>query len=77
MYYYISDLSPIYKYIYIYNIHVHYIRVYVCMYVLTFYIGVGPLCEEPIRNVKFKILDATIADQPIHRGGNVYLYICN
>ncbi|KNC83913.1 hypothetical protein SARC_03848 [Sphaeroforma arctica JP610] len=29
----------------------------------------GPLCDEPIRNVKFKILDATIADQPIHRGG--------
>lgn len=29
----------------------------------------GPLCEEPIRNVKFKILDATIADEPIHRGG--------
>lgn len=29
----------------------------------------GPLCDEPIRNVKVKILDATIADQPIHRGG--------
>ena len=29
----------------------------------------GPLCDEPIRNVKFKILDATIADQPLHRGG--------
>ena len=29
----------------------------------------GPLCEEPIRNVKFKILDATIAQEPIHRGG--------
>lgn len=29
----------------------------------------GPLCEEPIRNVKFKILDATIAPEPIHRGG--------
>eukprot|EP00123_Amoebidium_parasiticum_P017644 comp23931_c0_seq1/m.42254 comp23931_c0_seq1/g.42254 ORF comp23931_c0_seq1/g.42254 comp23931_c0_seq1/m.42254 type:complete len:789 (-) comp23931_c0_seq1:227-2593(-) len=29
----------------------------------------GPLCDEPIRNVKFKILDATIADSPIHRGG--------
>lgn len=29
----------------------------------------GPLCDEPIRNVKMKILDATIADQPIHRGG--------
>ena len=29
----------------------------------------GPLCEEPIRNSKFKILDATIAGEPIHRGG--------
>ncbi|KAI0221240.1 hypothetical protein LSAT2_027391 [Lamellibrachia satsuma] len=29
----------------------------------------GPLCDEPIRNVKFKILDAVIAQQPIHRGG--------
>eukprot|EP00940_MAST-03C_sp_MAST-3C-sp2_P001015 g1015.t1 len=29
----------------------------------------GPLCEEPIRNVKFKILDAEIAEAPIHRGG--------
>ena len=29
----------------------------------------GPLCEEPIRNTKFKILDAMIANEPIHRGG--------
>ncbi len=29
----------------------------------------GPLCEEPIRNAKFKILDAVIAQEPIHRGG--------
>mmetsp|Transcript_18570 Transcript_18570/g.39863 ORF Transcript_18570/g.39863 Transcript_18570/m.39863 type:complete len:988 (-) Transcript_18570:519-3482(-) len=29
----------------------------------------GPLCDEPIRNVKFKILDAQIAPEPIHRGG--------
>eukprot|EP01112_Ceratiomyxa_fruticulosa_P017874 TRINITY_DN5640_c0_g2_i1.p1 TRINITY_DN5640_c0_g2~~TRINITY_DN5640_c0_g2_i1.p1 ORF type:complete len:984 (-),score=223.83 TRINITY_DN5640_c0_g2_i1:93-3044(-) len=29
----------------------------------------GPLCEEPIRNVKFKLLGATIANEPIHRGG--------
>nr|CAG4640617.1 EOG090X00RJ [Eulimnadia texana] len=29
----------------------------------------GPLCEEPIRNVKFKILDAVIANEPVHRGG--------
>merc|ERR1712153_43637 len=28
----------------------------------------GPLCDEPIRNVKFKILDAVIANEPIHRG---------
>jgi U5 small nuclear ribonucleoprotein component len=29
----------------------------------------GPLCDEPIRSTKFKILDATIANEPIHRGG--------
>lgn len=29
----------------------------------------GPLCDEPIRNVKFKILDAAIAQEPLHRGG--------
>ncbi len=29
----------------------------------------GPLCDEPIRNVKFKILDAGIAMEPIHRAG--------
>ncbi|TPX45586.1 hypothetical protein SeMB42_g03945 [Synchytrium endobioticum] len=29
----------------------------------------GPLCDEPIRNVKFRILDATIANEPIFRGG--------
>ena len=29
----------------------------------------GTLCDEPIRNVKFKILDAVIANEPIHRGG--------
>lgn len=29
----------------------------------------GPLCDEPIRNAKFKIIDATIAAEPIHRGG--------
>ncbi|RKP12914.1 P-loop containing nucleoside triphosphate hydrolase protein [Piptocephalis cylindrospora] len=28
----------------------------------------GPLCDEPIRNVKFKILDATLSPEPIHRG---------
>ena len=27
----------------------------------------GPLCDEPLRNVKFKILDATIAPEPLHR----------
>ncbi|KAL7751862.1 U5 small nuclear ribonucleoprotein component [Sorochytrium milnesiophthora] len=29
----------------------------------------GPLCDEPIRNVKFKIMDATIAKEAIYRGG--------
>ncbi|CAO4369144.1 unnamed protein product [Caenorhabditis nigoni] len=29
----------------------------------------GPLCEEPIRQVKFKLLDATIASEPLYRGG--------
>jgi 116 kDa U5 small nuclear ribonucleoprotein component len=34
----------------------------------------GPLCEEPIRNVKFKILDAVIAQEPLHRGGGKFFY---
>lgn len=29
----------------------------------------GPLCEEPIRNVKFKILDAVVSTDSLHRGG--------
>jgi len=29
----------------------------------------GPLCEEPIRNVKFRILHSIIAPEPIQRGG--------
>lgn len=29
----------------------------------------GPLCDEPIRNVKFKILGADIAPEPLARGG--------
>jgi 116 kDa U5 small nuclear ribonucleoprotein component len=29
----------------------------------------GPLCDEPIRNVKWRLLDATVASEPIHRGG--------
>jgi len=29
----------------------------------------GPLCEEPVRATKLKILDAVLADKPIHRGG--------
>lgn len=29
----------------------------------------GPLCDEPIRNVKFRLLDASIAEEPIYRGG--------
>ncbi|EGD82082.1 Eftud2 protein [Salpingoeca rosetta] len=29
----------------------------------------GPLCDEPMRNTKFKLLDAAIADMPIHRAG--------
>ncbi|CEF67082.1 Translation elongation factor EFG, V domain and Elongation factor, GTP-binding domain and Translation elongation factor EFTu/EF1A, domain 2 and Small GTP-binding protein domain and Translation elongation factor EFG/EF2, domain IV and Translation protein, beta-barrel domain and Elongation factor G, III-V domain and Ribosomal protein S5 domain 2-type fold, subgroup and Ribosomal protein S5 domain 2-type fold and P-loop containing nucleoside triphosphate hydrolase domain-containing protein [Strongyloides ratt len=29
----------------------------------------GPLCEEPIRNVKFKIMDAEIAKESLYRGG--------
>eukprot|EP00842_Homolaphlyctis_polyrhiza_P004068 jgi/Hompol1/4662/HPOL_003823-RA len=28
----------------------------------------GPLTDEPIRNVKFRILDATVSDQPLYRG---------
>jgi U5 small nuclear ribonucleoprotein component len=29
----------------------------------------GPLCEEPVRGTKVKLLDVTLADKPIHRGG--------
>lgn len=29
----------------------------------------GPLCDELVRNVKFKILDAEISSQPLLRGG--------
>lgn len=29
----------------------------------------GPLCEEPMRNVKFKMLDAKIAPEALYRGG--------
>jgi U5 small nuclear ribonucleoprotein component len=29
----------------------------------------GPLCEEPIRNVKFKITDIDLAAEPIYRAG--------
>jgi U5 small nuclear ribonucleoprotein component len=29
----------------------------------------GPLCEEPVRATKIKILDAMLADKPIYRGG--------
>lgn len=29
----------------------------------------GPLCEEPIRNTKFRIMDVTLAQEPIYRGG--------
>lgn len=29
----------------------------------------GPLCDEPIRNTKFKILDAVLANEAIYRGG--------
>uniref|UniRef100_A0A060T6H6 116 kDa U5 small nuclear ribonucleoprotein component n=1 Tax=Blastobotrys adeninivorans TaxID=409370 RepID=A0A060T6H6_BLAAD len=29
----------------------------------------GPLCEEPVRNTHFKILDVNLAQEPIFRGG--------
>ena len=29
----------------------------------------GPLCDEPVRNVKFKLIDARIANESIFRGG--------
>jgi len=29
----------------------------------------GPLCEEPIRNTKFRIMDASLAQEAIFRGG--------
>ena len=29
----------------------------------------GSLCDAPIRNVKFKFLDAAVASEALHRGG--------
>jgi U5 small nuclear ribonucleoprotein component len=29
----------------------------------------GPLCDEPIRNVKYRMIDATIAKEPLYRAG--------
>jgi hypothetical protein len=29
----------------------------------------GPLADEPLRNVKFKLTEAAIAQEPLHRGG--------
>ncbi len=29
----------------------------------------GPLCDEPVRNVKFKLLDAQLAHEPLQRAG--------
>merc|ERR1712088_738648 len=29
----------------------------------------GPLCDEAIRNCKFRMLDASISDNPVFRGG--------
>jgi U5 small nuclear ribonucleoprotein component len=29
----------------------------------------GPLCEEPIKNVNFKLMGGTFDEQPIYRGG--------
>ncbi|PYH46693.1 116 kDa U5 small nuclear ribonucleoprotein component [Aspergillus saccharolyticus JOP 1030-1] len=29
----------------------------------------GPLCEEPIRNARFRLTDVSLADQAIYRGG--------
>ena len=29
----------------------------------------GPLCDEPMRGVKLKLLDAAVADEPLHRSG--------
>jgi elongation factor 2 len=30
--------------------------------------GNGPLCEEPIRGLKVKVMDATLHEDPVHRG---------
>jgi U5 small nuclear ribonucleoprotein component len=29
----------------------------------------GPLCDEPIRGVKFRLVDAVVAGEPVQRGG--------
>ena len=30
----------------------------------------GPLCEEPIKNVKFKLLSGAFAPEPVYRSGS-------
>lgn len=40
-----------------------------CLSFSHMYASEGPLCDEPMRNCKFKLLDAEIADTPIQRGG--------
>ena len=36
----------------------------------------GPLCNEPIRNCRFKLLEATIDPEPINRSGKLILHNC-
>jgi 116 kDa U5 small nuclear ribonucleoprotein component len=43
--------------------------IYFTMYRFQWGAREGPPCDEPIRNVKFKILNANIAPEPLHRGG--------
>lgn len=40
-----------------------------CSYGLTPIVTRHPSCHSEIRNVKFKILDAVLANEPIYRGG--------
>ena len=36
----------------------------------------GPLCEEPVRGTKIKILEVSLADKPIYRGGGQIIPTC-
>ena len=79
MSFYISTSISLYLYISI-SLHLYisiplHLYIYIFTYIYNIFPGFrwaareGPLCDEPMRDVKFKMLDASIANEPIYRGG--------